>query len=309
MFDRLFHRLLRNDYLRHAQWFFKSEPAQFAPLKEGAHDCPACGTQARYQSDYPSRQKTFAQRHVQYCTNCGLGFVTQMADVLEQYYKHEYARSNRGDRDVAPAQYFSDLAAGRDSALVKYRDRARRQMELLSSNGATFGRVLDYGSGPGYFLQACETSELHAIEPDAMSHKYLAHLGAQIHTDVADLPAGTFDTIVASHAIEHLPAEALHDTLVALMGALAPKGRMLIEVPQGGHSYLHLAGQRQDPHTLFFTGQALVEAVKAAGGDILFQQAVGHVQSPPRRDAIYTADGPPFYKTRRGSLTLVCCAA
>jgi hypothetical protein len=142
-----------------------------------------------------------------------------------------------------------------------------------------------------------------------LSHKYLAHLGAQIHTDVADLPVGTFNTIVASHAIEHLPAEALHSTLVTLMGALAPKGRMLIEVPQGGGSYLHLAGQRQDPHTLFFTGQALVEAVTAAGGDILFQQAVGHVQSPQRSDVIYIADGPPFYKTRHGSLTLVCCVA
>ena len=93
------------------------------------------------------------------------------------------------------------------------------------------------------------------------------------------------------------------------MGALAPKGQMLIEVPQGGHSYLHLAGQLQDPHTLFFTGQTLVEAVTSAGGDILFQQAVGHVQSPQRSDAIYIADGPPFYKTRRGSLTLVCCVA
>lgn len=123
------------------------------------------------------------------------------------------------------------------------------------------------------------------------------------------MPEGAFDTIVASHAIEHLPSEALHSTLKRLVGALAPQGRMLIEVPQGGHSYLHLAGQRQDPHTLFFTGQSLVEAVQAAGGAILFQQAAGRIMSPPRADGIYAAEGPPFYQTQRGSLTLVCAAA
>ena len=309
MFDRIFHRLLRNDYLRHAQWFFKSEPAEFAPLTTGAHPCPACATPASHHSDYPSRHAPFAQCRVLYCSNCGLGFVTDMADVLAQYYKHEYASSNRGDRGGEPEQYFRDLNAGADTALAKYRDRAKRQMDLLKDNGGTFGRVLDYGSGPGYFLQTCQAQEAHAVEPDALSHKYLSYLGATVHTDIAMLPMGTFDTIVASHAIEHLPAEALHTTLEVLMRALAPQGRLLIEVPQGGHSYLHLSGQRQDPHTLFFTGQALVEAVQAAGGTILFQQAAGRIMSPPRADGIYAAEGPPFYQTRRGSLTLVCAAA
>lgn len=309
MFDLIFHRLIRHDALRRAQWFFKTEPSRFMALTQGGPVCPACAHPATHSSDYPSRHRLFADKPVFYCAYCGLGFVMNMAPVLAQYYQHEYARSNRGDRNEDPAQYFRDMEAEDDAGLIKYRNRAKRQMFLLEENGARFGRVLDYGSGPGYFLQACGTKDAHAVEPDVLSHKYLSHLGARIHTDVSTLPQGAFDTIVASHAIEHLPAEALGSTLAALVGALAPQGRLLIEVPQGGHSYLHLAGQRQDPHTLFFTGQALVEAMRAAGAAVLFQQALGRVISPLRRDALYAAEGPPFYKTQRGSLTLICRAA
>jgi SAM-dependent methyltransferase len=314
MFDRLFHRLLRIDYLRHAQWFFKTEPSHFSPLTPGAQlpnrpACPACAAPASHDSDYPSRHKPFADRRVLYCSQCGLGFVMDMAQVLEQYYKHEYAHSNRGDREVDPAQYFSDSTAGNSPIPVKYKSRVKRQISLLKEHGAAFGRVLDYGSGPGYFLRACQAQEAHAVEPDRLSHKYLAYLGATVHTDTSTLPGSGFDAIVASHVIEHLPAEELLPTLEVLIGALAPQGRLLIEVPQSGHSYLHLSGQRQDPHTLFFTGQALAEAVQAAGGHILFQRAVGQLKSPLRENPVYTPKGPHFYKTQQGSLTLICSAA
>ena len=297
---------MRFDVLRHAQWFFKSEPTDFTAQAGQGRPCPACGALSTHQSDYPSRVAPFAQHRVLYCSWCGLGFVPDMGDVLTQFYKQEYATSNRRDRDIPPEQYFRELAAGQDPAMVKYTDRVTRQINLLRKHGAQFERVLDYGSGPGYFLHTCAAREAHAIEPDEMSHKYLQHLGVKIHSDVGALPEGGFETIVASHAIEHLPAEELHDTLVALIKALAPKGRLLIEVPQGGHSYLHLAGQRQDPHTLFFTGRALVEALRGAGAKIVFQGAQGKVDSPLRKDGIYVPKGVPFYRTLRGSLTVIC---
>ena len=300
--------MMRSTILRTAQWFYKSEPAAFTDLGEGqaAPVCPACHAPATHSSDYPSWAKPFARYRVMYCARCGLGFVPDMGAVLAQYYKRDYGQSNRGDRQAEPAQYFSEHVAGKDPSLQKYSARVTRQIKLLTDHGAQFDRVLDYGSGPGYFLHACGAIHAHAVEPDELSHKYLTYLGAQIHADVQGLPHGTFDTIVASHAIEHLPAEALRDTLKALIAALAPEGRMLIEVPQGGHSYLHLAGQRQDPHTLFFTGRALVEAVQASGGQIVFQQALGRVDAPRRTDPVYAAKGPPFFKTARGSLTVVC---
>lgn len=309
MLGRIRKLLMRNETLRKAQWFYKSEPKKFTPLTGAGQPCPACTKPATHQSDYPSWARPFSRCTVLYCSGCGLGFVPDMGATLAQYYKRDYGQSNRGDRQIDPAQYFSDHVAGDGPALVKYTSRVRRQIKLLKTNKASFGRVLDYGSGPGYFLHACGAKEAHALEPDELSHKYLTHLGATIHTGIDTLPKGAFDTIVASHAIEHLPAEDLQPTLRAMVAALAPQGRLLIEVPQGGHSYLHLAGHRQDPHTLFFTGHALVNAVRAAGAEILFQHALGHVDSPRRATPIYTPKGAAFFETARGSLTVVCRAA
>lgn len=305
MFGKIRSLLMRNDTLRRAQWFYKSEPAAFTPLTGDAPMCPACATPATHSSEYPSRVRPFAQHRVMYCTTCGLGFVPGMAATLTQYYNRAYGTSNRGDRQTDPAAYFKEQAAGTDPTLERYAQRVRRQIDLLRQHGAGFERVLDYGSGPGYFLHACGAGQAHAVEPDVLSHKYLHHLGATVHADLSVLPKGGFDTIVASHVIEHLPAEDLRQTLAALLAALAPQGRLLIEVPQGGHSYLHLAGQRQDPHTLFLTGQALIAALKAVGAQILFQQAMGRLDSPRRARAIYAPKGPPFFKTRRGSLTVI----
>lgn len=306
MFRKIRSLLMRNDRLRRAQWFYKSEPGAFARLAGDAPDCPACATPATHSSEYPSRVRPFARHRVMYCTTCGLGFVPEMAAILAQYYARDYGTTNRGDREMDPAAYFKNQTAGTDPTLERYASRVRRQIDLLRQHGAQFDRVLDYGSGPGYFLHACGAGQSHAVEPDALSHKYLHHLGALVHADLSALPKVGFDTIVASHVIEHLPAEDLRRTLAALIGALAPQGRLLIEVPQGGHSYLHLAGQRQDPHTLFLTGQALIAALTAVGAQVLFQQALGRLDSPRRADAIYAPKGPPFHKTRRGSLTVIC---
>lgn len=309
MFGKFRHLLMRNEYLRKAQWFYKSEPIRFAPIEGANQSCPACAATATHQSDYPSWARPFSRKTVLYCGACGLGFVPEMGPVLAQYYKDEYGRSNRGDRQIDPVMYFRDQVAGNDPALAKYTGRVRRQIDLLKTYNASFENVLDYGSGPGYFLHACGAKAIHAVEPDELSHKYLSHLGATIHVDHMSLPQGAYDTIVASHTIEHLPSEDLRLVLKTLIQALTPSGRLLIEVPQGGHSYLHLAGQRQDPHTLFFTGQSLVSVLRAVGAEIVFQQALGRVESPRRIGGIYVPNGPPFYGTARGSLTLICARA
>ena len=306
MIMRLQRWLLRKGILRKNQWFFKSEPSSFHVLSELGFPCPTCETPATHQSDYPSRARLFARCNVLFCTHCGCGFVIEMREALEQYYTNEYAKSNRLDREIEPAAYFESLCRGNNVSIAKYDARVQRQIDLLCRFGGKFGSVLDYGSGPGYFLYRCGAKILHAVEPDMASHKYLKYLKAVIHADAQSLPKATFDTIVASHALEHLPAETLHSVVTSLFDALAPGGTLLIEVPQGGHSHLHLAGERQEPHTIFFTGQSLVEVVRRAGGKILFQQALGRVESPRREAPIYTPSGPPFFRTAKGSLTVVC---
>ena len=306
MIWKIYNYLLRNTSLSQRQWFFKTEPRAFAVLDTPGQACPACATPASHRSDYPSRRAPFYDYDVLWCANCGLGFVPGIGSKLDAYYTTDYAEENRRDRDLAPDTYFAQFEEGEDPTLVTYARRARRQFKLLRRHKARFTRTLDYGSGPGYFLNECDAKIRHAVEPDLMSHKYLAHLGAEIHHDHTTLPQGFFDCILASHAIEHLPPEALQEVLKALLAALAPGGRMLIEVPQGGHSHLHLAGHRQEPHTLFFTGEALERALKTAGAPILKTIAMGKTESPRRDNPIYRPGDADFHCTSRGSLSVIC---
>lgn len=287
----------------------KTEPDAFSPitLPNKTRLCPACGENSLdYSSDYPSDVTPFSGQTLLYCTSCGLGHVPDSGKLLEDYYQHDYAQTNRKDRDVEPETYFSEAHRESSQMLRRYYARARNQVIRLKKHEGRFNRVLDFGSGPGYMLHISHTREPHAFEPDLESKKYLDYIGARQYATLDEIPKGYFDVIVASHTIEHLVAEELIDTLNLLIGALRPHGLMLIEVPQGGHSYLHLEGARQDPHTLFFTPQALVSSVKRAGGDIVFAGAVGKPEIPRRKKPIYTPAGSAFNKVNRGGLTVIC---
>lgn len=287
----------------------KTEPHSFSPIRtlRKPRTCPACGADAiGFSSDYPSNVKPFSKKTLLYCTRCGLGHVPDSARMLADYYREDYAKTNRKDRSVDPETYFSEAHRESSRGMKRYFNRARAQINRLKKHKGRFNRVLDFGSGPGYLLHTSQAVEPHAFEPDLESKKYLDYIGARQYQALSEIPQNYFDVIVASHSIEHLVAEELIETLRHLLGALRASGLMLIEVPQGGHSYLHLGGVRQDPHTLFFTPQALVEAVERAGGDIVFADAVAKPLIPRRDTPIYTPDGSDFNKANRGGLTVIC---
>ena len=287
----------------------KTKPKAFTelPAPIPGRPCPACcGFSLSYQSDYPSNVPPFAERTVLYCTHCGLGHVPDSAQMLADYYRADYAETNRKDRDIDPETYFSKAHRETSPMMQRYYRRARNQVTRLKQHEGRFDRVLDFGSGPGYLLQSSDAREKHAFEPDLASAKYLDHIGARQYETLESIPQGYFDIIVASHSIEHLVGEALQMTLRHLLGALRDGGLMLIEVPHGGHSYLHLEGARQDPHTLFFTPQALCEAVQQADGEIVFADAVAKPVIPRRETPIYRPKGDGFFCVDRGSLTVIC---
>lgn len=281
------------------------EIRQFKPLKKTLR-CPAClKDSVEFESNYPSHTRPFSKCTIRYCTQCGTGNVPGSARLLEGYYEQEYARSNRGDRDIPPDEYFSEENATASRKMNRYFVRARRQIRLLKQKGAKVETLLDFGSGPGYCLHMSGAHEKFAFEPDESSTKYLDYLNATRFNALSEIKPNRFDSIVASHAIEHLVPEDLISTLETLLAALTDDGLFLIEVPQGGISYLDIRGE-QDPHTIFFTPQGICEAVEKAGGEIIFRKAYSKIPVEHRANAIYEPTGRVFYKDQRGALTVIC---
>lgn len=272
---------------------------------ETPETCVVCRTPTvTHQSLYPSEEQPFAASTIRYCSTCGLGFVVGARALLDGYYEQQYSRTNRGDRQIDPKVYFSDEKRAKSPRLRRYFDRAKRQLSILQDLGNPVKSLLDFGSGPGYLLHVSEATNRAALEPDEDSQKYLSHIGARRFKAVEDLPRRGFQAVVASHSVEHLAIEDLVPSLRRLMQSLKPGGHMLIEVPQGGLSYLYLNGQH-DPHTIFFTPQSLSLAVEAAGGEVVFSRCFAPKDCPLRPDAIYTPSGSTFWQSRRGAMTIV----
>lgn len=278
----------------------------FLPLPELKESCPICGaTKKFFASPYPTGDEDFKKSVVMYCQHCGSGFVPNSQELLDGYYQKKYAQTNRRDRNIEPSVYFSADAKDKYPKLGRYFSRSQAQISALTKYGAKFDYVLDYGSGPGYFLYLSKAKNKFAVELDEESDKYLNFLGAN-KLEPGKLPEKFFDVIVASHSIEHLRAEELHDRLIQIVNALKPGGMLLIEVPQGGHSYLILT-TRQDPHTIFFTPQGIYEAVKQTGVKIISAYARGKTGEKLNPKGIYQPpDSNDFFCSRSGGLTLVC---
>ena len=110
-----------------------------------------------------------------WCTACGLSAVPKAGPRLADYYLKDYAATNRKDREIDPDTYFSDAHRQRSKAMQRYFSRAQSQIQHLNDHDAAWTRVLDYGSGPGYFLFLSPAKERYAFEPDLSSRKYLDH--------------------------------------------------------------------------------------------------------------------------------------
>lgn len=102
------------------------------------------------------------------------------------------------------------------------------------------GRLLDYGCGPGLFLQRVRDrcTECHGVDvdPEKIRLSAAANPGATIRriplngrTDYAD---EHFDTITLIEVIEHVPDERA--TLLELSRILKPGGKLLLTTPHRG---------------------------------------------------------------------------
>ncbi|HUB76666.1 MAG TPA: class I SAM-dependent methyltransferase [Solirubrobacteraceae bacterium] len=212
------------------------------------------------------------------CPRCELGVTVGGDGELERFYGGEYFESFYSAAPRAPA-----------SGLERLRERYRRRAAArrfaappFAVGGIAPGRVLDIGCGVGELLS--RYAELGwrpcGVEPEQRAAELARRRGADVHTGTLDdqpWEPGSFDLVVFSHSLEHIP-----DPLAALRTArdlLAPGGAIAIHAPnwacwqrrvfRGRWFHLDLPRHRQhfSPRSLAFAATELELELASAGTD------------------------------------------
>ncbi len=110
----------------------------------------------------------------------------------------------------------------------------RQKLNLISRTlgSANSRKLLDYGCGTGFFLNAAKESgwEVSGIEVDSLARKAAAErLGQQVLGSVDELPDGQFSVITLWHVMEHI--HELDRTIGKLLHHLHPEGTLVVAVP------------------------------------------------------------------------------
>lgn len=222
--------------------------------------CPLCGRHDPQPTPYA--QEPF---RVVRCTGCRLWFLSPRltSDATDAFY-----RSN---------DYFSGGAAGyTDYARQEksLRNTFRRLLQDLEGLGATGGRLLEVGSGLGYFLDEARNhfTQRCGIELSAKAATAAAALSdAPVHQDLDDLngePA--FDCIVALHVVEHVHEPVAF--LRRLTSHLTPGGTLVLAAPHMGSFWRHVMGRhwpsfKYPEHVAFYDATTLKRLFTTLGFD------------------------------------------
>jgi SAM-dependent methyltransferase len=146
---------------------------------------------------------------------------------------------------------------------------------LLRKNGVTEGRVLDVGSGYGFFLAALGQAGYEAVGLELSAHAVATareRTKAEIVTGSAEapfpFPEASFAAITLLDVIEHLDRYA--DTLASCRRTLAPGGLLFVITLNSGSLARPLLGKKWsfhlDPtHVHMFSASRLHGAFAEAG--------------------------------------------
>ena len=217
----------------------------------------------------------FPRSRIAHCWNCGLisSFPPPGEEELDAVYRQQYRRI-RGE--TPDKDYLRNLDCRAEAQLAFLRRHSPTQLSRA--------RILDVGCSAGSFLKACAgfTQSLSGFEPDdTMRTAAQKRLGptAVLHGTLfqAERLAGqTFDVIVASHVLEHVPQPGFF--LSALCDSLSARGTLLIEVPNEDSATVRhwiQSGERGRMHLFFFTPRTVRDIIEAAGGRVVHLATFG----------------------------------
>ena len=164
-------------------------------------------------------------RDVIECENCGFRHIDPLfTDAeLKKFYDGEFYEKERPD-------YFERMEADKPWWMLRY----SHYYDLLEAHSPG-RRILDIGSGPGYFLEAGRERGWQALgfEPSRVAADYTRERGLAVVNDFFSAakarPHGSFDAISLSMVLEHVrdPIRLIEEA----RSLLAPGGVLLLISP------------------------------------------------------------------------------
>lgn len=191
--------------------------------------CPLCGkshdgTVAHTCTDHYATGEHF---EIHQCKECGFLFTQCAPDesVIGRYYESpEYISHTDTHKGITNRIYHwvRRYMLGRKAALVR------------RNSGLSHGRLLDIGTGTGYFSHFMQEKgwKVSAIEKSPQAREFaLKHFGLQVAPPeaLAQLEPGSFDVITLWHVMEHL--QHLNETWEQLYQLLDKQGILILAVP------------------------------------------------------------------------------
>ena len=158
--------------------------------------------------------------HLCRCRDCGFLFTQDFpveAEIGRYYETPDYISHTDTRKGAMNSVYHwvRNYMLGRKARLV-FREAHRKE-----------GRLLDLGTGTGYFADAMQRRgwQVEAVEKSAQARAFAKehfNLDVKPHTALKDFAPGSFDVITLWHVMEHL--EPLNETWETLHSLLTEKG-------------------------------------------------------------------------------------
>lgn len=231
--------------------------------------CPIC----REPHTLPAARSP--ARALRWCPSCGAAHVWPQPTSAAQQEVSDRAASQRLPRERTP-EVIGRICAHNAGIL-----------DFLDRRGCT-GRLLDIGCGRGILLADARARGwgVTGVEPArCIAEEGIRERGLDIRIgtlDGAGFPAASFDAVIFSHSLEHIPDPA--GAMREAAGLIAPGGWMYIETPNWGSLSRRVLGKRWwnvdlDSHLFLFSPRAIASLGRDAG--LLVRESWGtHFDAP-----------------------------
>lgn len=232
--------------------------------------CLICGS-SDFKTVFTVKDHSISQEDFEVvdCQSCGFRFTQNIPDQnsIGPYYQSEDYISH------------SDTKTGLINRLYHWGRSLMLQRKLnLIKKHAVLNKVLDVGSGTGYFLNFLQENQFQAIgiEADAGARAYAEkQFGVQVKAPSAllhDELEGPFGAITMWHVLEHVHEPDAY--LQKFYHLLAEQGALLIAVPNhissdGQHYQTYWAGYDVPRHLWHFSPKSMQTLVERNGFEVV----------------------------------------